>query len=75
LQSNEAWLAEIDRLQAPGGMTDLSGAIDEAIRIIETRTNQSRGVLVFLATDGLNNDLANPNNVDSVSFDPKKQET
>jgi hypothetical protein len=51
---------------SPHGLTDLSTAIDKAIAMIEARKDQSRGVLVFLATDGLNDDQANPNNADGV---------
>ena len=51
----------------PGGLTDLAGALDEAVDLIKNRKDQSRGVLVFLATDGLNNDLSDPANADRVA--------
>jgi hypothetical protein len=59
-------------MASPHGLTDLSTAIDKAITMIETRKDQSRGVLVFLATDGLNDDLSNPNNADGVGTHPFK---
>ena len=62
------WLHEIDTLRHPAGLTDLSGALDAAINLVQNREDKSRSVMVFLATDGLNNALDNPNNVDRVKL-------